>query len=106
MQIVSQVELLIFVRSIVGVFILQNSILVPIAYAHFLRSRYYYSAFTRGTIDGLIARVNAKATEPGAHPMFTKVWATTKLYVGRWASATVIQPAPAAAAGPGGAARR
>jgi hypothetical protein len=101
MQIVSQVELLIFARALVGVFLLQNSLLVPLAYAHFLRSRYYSSIFTRATVDGLVARIDKKANEPGMSPTAKNVWDKLKLFVGRWASGTVIQPqsqaAPAAA---------
>ncbi|KAK7694375.1 hypothetical protein QCA50_001561 [Cerrena zonata] len=47
MKAVSFIELAIMARVTLGVFVLSNSLITPILYAHFLRQRYYQSAFTR-----------------------------------------------------------
>lgn len=100
MVLVARLELLIFLRAILGVFLLQNSLLIPIAYAHFLRSRYYYSSFTRDAVNTVIALADGFANKPDSPPAVKTVWGHTKTFVGRWAGAQ-IQPAPPAAAGPG-----
>ena len=111
MKAVAYTELLIMTRIFLGAITFQNSLVSPIFYAHFLRQRYYQSAFTRdaiGTVDGYIERYLRKE---GVPPVVVQIWDKVKLVLGRWAGSTLIaqQPAagPAAGAGAGaGGARR
>lgn len=108
MIIVARLELLIMLRAIVGVFLMQNSLLIPIAYAHFLRARYYYSTFTRDAVGTVVALIDGYTNKPQAPPVVKTVWGQVKNFIGRWAG-MIIQPqaAPAPAAGAGvGAGRR
>lgn len=104
MVLVARLELLILVRAILGVFLMQNSLLIPLAYAHFLRARYYYSSFTRDAVNTVTALVDGFANKPTSPPAVKNVWGHTKGLVGRWAGAQIqpqAAPAPAAAAAAG-----
>jgi len=102
MVVVARLELLIMLRAVIGVLLLQNSLLIPIAYAHFLRSRYYYSTFTRDAVHIVVALVDRYANKPQTLPAVKTTWEQLKTFVRRWAGSTVApQPAPAAAAGRG-----
>ena len=97
MRITALAELLILFRVTLGALTLQNSLLTPIFYAHFVRQRYYHSQFTReallrvnGFIDGYI---------PSLHPVVNQVWLAFKRAVGAWAGNAI---APQPAAGPSG----
>jgi len=96
MRIVAYSELVIFVRVLFGAILFRkNSLLAPLVYAHFLRQRYYQSAFTRGAvaaaethISDLVHRVDKPAVD--------EVWSKAKELIGRWAAAP-MQPAGGAA---------
>jgi hypothetical protein len=99
MVVVARLELLIMLRAVIGVLLLQNSLLIPIAYAHFLRSRYYYSTFTREAVHIVVALVDRYANKPQTLPAVKTAWEQLKTFVRRWAGSTIApQPAPAAAA--------
>ncbi len=59
MRVVAYMELLIFVRVLLGAIALQNSLLAPIVFAHFLRQRYFQSAFTREAVGNTTRRTEA-----------------------------------------------
>ncbi|KAG9103078.1 ATP-dependent RNA helicase [Ceratobasidium sp. 370] len=57
MNVCAHAELVILFRTILGVPLLWNGFLAPIAFAHFLRLRFYYSMFSRSAIRGADARM-------------------------------------------------
>lgn len=79
----------------------QNSLLAPLFYAHFLRLRYYHSAFTRQAVDGVIVRLDGLVA--GQSPAVKNGYATAKGVVRKWAGSVLTKkedgPAAAAAAG-------
>lgn len=81
----------------------QNSLLAPLFYAHFLRLRYYHSAFTRQAVDGVIARLDGLVA--GQSPAVKNAYGTAKGVVRKWAGSVLTKkedgPAPAAAAAAG-----
>jgi len=90
MNICAHAELAILVRTIVGVPLMWNGFMAPIAFAHFLRLRFYYSMFSRSAIRAADARmlgyVNS-APEP-VKGIYTKA----RELVARWAG-NVLAPA-------------
>ena len=96
MKAVSFIELAIMARVTLGVFILSNSFFTPIVYAHFLRQRYYQSAFTREAIGVVNTKVNVFIESRGNPPAAVNTWAQFKSYLGRWVG-TTLQPANARA---------
>jgi hypothetical protein len=98
MVVVARVELLIFIRAVLGVLLLKNSLLVPIVYGHFLRSRYYYSAFTRDAVHNATALIEGFVYKPGNPPTVKKVYDFVKTFVVKWGSSRVIEPQAAPAA--------
>ncbi|KAF7339654.1 Nucleoporin POM33 [Mycena sanguinolenta] len=108
MRVVAYTELVIFVRVFLGAITFQNSLLSPIIFVHFLRQRYYQSAFTREAVGSTTARIDAFVRKPGNPPMLVTVWDRIQMLVGRWVG-TTLTPANAnggAAAGAGAAPRR
>jgi len=105
MRIVAYTELLIFVRVLLGAITFQNSLLTPLIYAHFLRQRYYQSAFTREAFATTVARIDAYVRKPGNPPMLIQVWDRAQMLATRW-GASNLAPNPAAAAAGGAAPRR
>lgn len=103
MKAVAYTELLIMLRIFLGAITFQNSLLSPIFYAHFLRQRYYQSAFTRDAIGMVDSRIEAYVRKEGAPPMAVMVWDKLKMVLGRWAGSTL---APAGAAPAAAGARR
>jgi len=103
MRVVAYTELVIFVRVLLGAVTFQNSLISPIIYAHFLRQRYYQSAFTREAIAGTTKRIDSFVRRPGNPPMAVQVWEKIQMLAGRWAGNTL---APNAAAAGGAAPRR
>jgi hypothetical protein len=102
MKVVAYTELIIFARVLLGAITFQNSLLSPIIYVHFLRQRYYQSAFTREAIGGTTARIDAFVRKPGNPPALIQVWDKVQMLVGRWVG-TTLTPAnagPAAGARP------
>jgi transmembrane protein 33 len=101
MKAVAYIELVIFVRVVLGAITLQNSLLSPLIYAHFLRQRYYQSAFTRDAIAYTTARIDKFIRKPGNPPALIGIWEKVQMVVGRWSGST-LEPAAGAngAAGP------
>jgi hypothetical protein len=91
MRAVAYIELIIFVRVLLGALTLQNSLLSPIVYAHFLRQRYYQSVFTRDAVAVVTRRVDMFVNAPGRSPAVVRIWEKAKVLVARWAG-TVLEP--------------
>ncbi|KIJ68734.1 hypothetical protein HYDPIDRAFT_81645 [Hydnomerulius pinastri MD-312] len=94
MRVVAFAELLIFVRVVFGAILFRNSLLAPLIYAHFLRQRYYQSAFTRDAVGAADARVSALANRQGLPPAVPQVWGKVRELTGKWAG-SVIEQQPA-----------
>ncbi|KAF8922303.1 hypothetical protein CPB85DRAFT_1555688 [Mucidula mucida] len=94
MRAVAFTEIIILVRVVLGALVFKNSLLCPIVFVHFLRQRYYQSAFTRDAFAQTDARINALVVQQG-NPTLTNVWAQAKGLIARWAGSN-IAPAPAA----------
>ncbi|KAF8807209.1 hypothetical protein BYT27DRAFT_7189295 [Phlegmacium glaucopus] len=91
MRFVAFVELVIFVRVLLGAVTFQNSLLSPIIFAHFLRQRYYQSAFSRDAIAKVSARIENFVRRPGNPPVVVSVWEKGQILVQRWAG-VVLTP--------------
>ena len=95
MKFVALVELIIFVRVLLGALTFQNSLLSPIIYAHFLRQRYYQSPFSRDAIIKVSAQVEHYVRRPGNPPMVVTVWEKGQMLIQRWGGVT-LAPNPGA----------
>ena len=95
MKFVAIVELVIFVRVLLGALTFQNSLLSPIIYAHFLRQRYYQSPFTRDAITKVSAQVEQFVQRPGNPPLLVTAWEKGQMLVKRWAGVTLTPNAGA-----------
>ena len=98
MKLVAFIELAILLRVIIGALLFQNSLLSPIIYAHFIRQRYYQSAFTRTAIAVVHGYIDTFVRKPGNPPMVVTVWDKFNMLVSRWAGSTLAPQQPAAAA--------
>lgn len=96
MRVVAYTELVIFVRVVLGAITFQNSLLSPLIYTHFLRQRYFQSAFTREALSAATARIDALVDREGNPPVLVQVWGQAKALTTRWLGGT-LAPAPAAA---------
>ena len=85
MRFVAYVELFIFLRVLIGAVTFQNSLLSPVIYAHFLRQRYYQSAFSREAIAATSAHVEKFVRRPGNPLIVVTVWEKGQMLVQRWA---------------------
>lgn len=101
MKAVAYIELVILIRVLLGALTLRNSLLSPVVYAHFLRQRYYQSAFTRDALAVTSAWIDAFVRRPGNPPMLVQIWEKGKMLAGRWAG-SVLEEQAAAGAGAGG----
>ncbi|EAU93190.2 hypothetical protein CC1G_10258 [Coprinopsis cinerea okayama7 len=102
MSLVAYAEILILVRVLLGAITFQNSLLTPLIYAHFLKQRYYQSAFTRhalATVDKKFEELVIK--RPGVPPVVGTVYERVKGVVKSWAGGVLQGGAPAAAGGNG-----
>ena len=95
MKFVALVELIIFVRVLLGALTFQNSLLSPIIYAHFLRQRYYQSTFSRDAIIKVSTQIEQFVRRPGNPPIVVTVWEKGQMLVKRWAG-VVLAPNPGA----------
>lgn len=98
MRLVAYAELLILLRVVAGAVTLQNSLLTPILYAHFLRMRYQQSPFTQRAVGHVNRFIDGFVRSPGKPPVLVAVWTKAQTLVTSWAGVSV-QAAPAAAAG-------
>jgi len=106
MKVVAYTELVILARITLGALLFQNSLLAPLLYAHFLRQRYYQSAFTREACAATTVRIDGLLQHPSVPPVARTGWESVKGVLGRWVGA-VLAPAAGAGAGAGaGGARR
>ena len=99
MKAVAYTELLIMARITFGAITFQNSLLSPIFYAHFLRQRYYQSAFTRDAIAAVDKRIEGFVRREGTPPVVVKIWDNMKLVLGRWVGSTLATQQPPTGAG-------
>ncbi|CED85118.1 Uncharacterized integral membrane protein [Phaffia rhodozyma] len=98
MKFVAYVELVILLRVTLGALLFQNSFLAPIFYAHFIRLRYYHSAFTRSAVDNITARSDKIVANQA--PAVQKGYGIFKNVVQKWAGSILARndgAAPAAA---------
>jgi hypothetical protein len=93
MRVVAFTELLILARVVFGAILFRNSLLAPLIYAHFLRQRYYHSAFTRDAVALADARISAMVNRPGLPPAIPMVWSRAREFTGRWAGSVLEQQA-------------
>ena len=93
-------------RVSVGAFLLQNSLLSPIFYAHFLRFRYYQSQFTQRAVARVKAEVDKFVTRPGSPPVLLSVWQNAQMIINRWAGSLLVQQPPPQQQQPAAAGRR
>ncbi|THH26658.1 hypothetical protein EUX98_g7535 [Antrodiella citrinella] len=98
MKIVAFIELAIMFRVLLGALTLQNSLISPIIYAHFLRQRYYQSLFTRTAISVVHGYVDGYVRKPGTPPVAVTIWDKFTMILSRWAGSTLVPQQPAAAA--------
>ena len=91
MKFVAYVELIIFLRVLLGAITFQNSLLSPIIYAHFLRQRYYQSQFSRDAVVKLSTRAEQFVRGPGIPPIVVTIWEKGQMLVQRWAG-VVLAP--------------
>lgn len=94
MRAVAFTEIAILVRVILGAIVFRNSLLCPIIFVHFLRQRYYQSAFTRQALSATDARIHSLIAQQN-NPTLTNVWTQARGLIGRWSGSNI---APAAAA--------
>jgi len=104
MKVVAYTELAILARVVFGTVTFSNSLLAPIIFAHFLRQRYFQSAFTRDAVAYANAYISNLVGRPGVPPVVGTVWDKVQMLVQRWAGIVLTQPANNAP--PAGAARR
>ncbi|KAG6902804.1 hypothetical protein C0995_011291 [Termitomyces sp. Mi166 len=95
MRVVAFTELVILVRVVLGAVTFQNSLLSPIMFAHFLRQRYYQSAFTREAVSVTSVRIDQFVRKPGNPPVVVQIWEKAQMLAGRWAGTTLTPNAEA-----------
>ena len=98
MKAVAFIELLIMARVLLGALTFRNSLLTPIFYAHFLRQRFYQSAFTRNAVSVFNARIEGYVRQPGTPPVAVQIWDTFKMILTRWVGSTIVPQQPGARA--------
>jgi hypothetical protein len=97
MKVVAYAEIIILARVIVGALMLRNSFLTPIFYAHFIRMRFFQSAFTREAIIKVTAKIDGYVNGPDMPPVVKQGWGTVQSLIGRWTGTTLNAPVPAPA---------
>jgi len=97
MKVVAYAEIIILARVIVGALMFRNSFLTPIFYAHFIRMRFFQSAFTREAIIKVTAKIDGYVTGPDMPPVVKQGWGTVQSLIGRWTGTTLNAPVPAPA---------
>lgn len=99
MKVVAFAEIFILARVIVGALMFRNSFITPIFYAHFVRMRFFQSAFTREAIVKVTAKIDQYVNTPEMSPVVKQGWGTLQSLIGRWTGTTLTAPAPAGQAG-------
>ncbi|KAI6005095.1 hypothetical protein F5J12DRAFT_834681 [Pisolithus orientalis] len=88
MRVVAYAELAILVRVVFGAIFFKNSFIAPLVFLHFLRQRYYQSAFTRDAIAVTDARVTELVRRSG-NPVVAEVWDKARELFARWAAGPI-----------------
>jgi len=99
MRVVAYTEIVIFIRVFLGAITFQNSLIAPIIYLHFLRMRYFQSAFTREAIANWGGKVDAYVRRPGNPPALVGAWDQAQGLMKRWAGTVLTPNEPGAAPG-------
>jgi hypothetical protein len=89
MKFVAYIELVIFMRVLLGALTFQNSLISPVIYGHFLRQRYYQSSFTRDAVAVTNAKIDRWVRAPGRPPMLVTVWVRLQMILERWVGNTL-----------------
>jgi len=92
MKVVAYAEILILARVVVGAVLLRNSFLTPIFYAHFVRMRFFQSAFTREAIIKVTNKIDHYVSGPDMPPVVKQGWGTVQSLIGRWTGTTLDAP--------------
>lgn len=92
MKVVAYTEIFILARVIVGALMFRNSFLTPIFYAHFIRMRFFQSAFTREAIVKVTTKIDQYANGPDVPPVVKQGWGTVQSLIGRWTGTTLNAP--------------
>ncbi|KAF7310722.1 hypothetical protein HMN09_00615200 [Mycena chlorophos] len=90
MRVVAYTEIAICARVVLGTFVFQNSLAAPIVFVHFLRQRYYQSAFTRDALAVTTKRIDDFIRKPGNPPVLIQVWDQAQNLIGRWVGTTLV----------------
>lgn len=93
MRVVAYTEVLILARVIVGALMFRNSFITPIIYVHFVRMRFFQSAFTREAIVRVTLKIDEYANGPDVPPVVKQSWGTLQSLIGRWTGTTLNAPA-------------
>jgi transmembrane protein 33 len=96
MKVVAYTEIFILARVIFGALLFRNSFFTPIIYAHFVRMRYYQSAFTREAIKRVATKIDEYINGPDMPPALKRGWATVQSLIGRWTGTTLNASVPQA----------
>lgn len=91
MRVVAFTELFIFLRVAFGALLFRNSLMAPLIYAHFLRQRYYQSAFTREAVSYADGRISATLASPAVPPVVGTVWGKAREFTIKWGG-SVLEP--------------
>ncbi|KAH7911235.1 hypothetical protein BJ138DRAFT_1007018, partial [Hygrophoropsis aurantiaca] len=97
MRLVAFTELLILVRVLLGAVTFRNSLLAPLVFIHFLRQRYFQSAFTREAIAQADVRLTGLVQKSG-NPTVINVWSKARDLSGKFVGNTIVPQQPAAGA--------
>jgi len=92
-------ELAIMARLIVGIILRRNSFGAPIFFAHFLRQRYYQSAFSR-EVTKKVAQVIDNQVVPRAPPVIGAGWSQLKNLLAKWTGSTLSEQPQATPSSP------
>ncbi|KAH8100535.1 hypothetical protein BXZ70DRAFT_1008033 [Cristinia sonorae] len=98
MKLVAFIELGILLRVVLGAITFQNSLLTPLFYAHFVRQRFYQSAFTRTAVSVVYGYIDNFVRKPGNPPVAINIWDKFTMVVSRWAGSTLAPQQPAGGA--------
>lgn len=101
MKVVAYTEIFILARVIIGALMFRNSFITPIFYAHFVRMRYFQSAFTREAIVSVTVKIDEYINRPDVPPAVKQGWGTLQNLVGRWTGTNLNAPAGQAPPAPG-----
>jgi len=110
MRSVAWTELVIFARVVLGAVIgvipylnrlpIRNSLLTPLLFAHFLRLRYFHSAFTRQVVQTSDAAIQNHVNTPEANPTVKRAVEMGRALVVKWCNTSIQPQANGATAAP------